>query len=92
MSCTLTPTQRAELEALRAQYVEYRDAALVELAAAQTAINEYRFDSGDGSQQAKRIKLKDLRETIDWYETKIAEIDSRLSGECGVVKMRLRRR
>jgi len=54
-------------------------------------IESYRFDSGEGSQQAKRRKLTEVKEIIDSLEQEIANLYRRL--ECGgLVVMNLRRK
>ena len=50
----------------------------------------YKFDSGDGSQQAKKRKLSDLKEQIEKLEAEICALQSRLKGN-GVVSVSTRR-
>ena len=60
------------------------DAALVE-------IEEYRFDSGVGSQRVRYRKLGELQKAIDAIEARINSLTRRLSGK-GISAMNLRRK
>ncbi len=51
----------------------------------------YRFDSGDGSQQAKKRKLAEFKDQIDELESEIAAIERRLAGK-GLTSISLKRR
>lgn len=51
----------------------------------------YKFDSGDGSQSAKKRKLQELKEQIDELESDISTIERRLSGR-GLTNVGLRRK
>ena len=53
-------------------------------------IESYRFDSGDGSQQAKKRKLNELKEQIEKLEVEICALETRLRGH-GVVSVSTRR-
>ena len=82
----------AEIEAEIAQY----DAYLVALdvaylsAVGNAEIEEYRFDSGDGSQKAIRRKPSEIREEMSAIQAKKDRLARKLSGS-GSVNMRLRR-
>lgn len=54
-------------------------------------INEYNFSSGEGSQRAKRIQLKEIRAEIEALEADIARINRRLNSSGGLVNITLRR-
>ena len=51
----------------------------------------YRFDSGDGSQQAKKRKLAEVKSQIDQLESEIDSLCRRLAGK-GLTNIALRRR
>ncbi len=50
----------------------------------------YRFDSGEGSQQAKSKKLSDVQDQISILESEIDRLQAKLSGK-GIVNMNMRR-
>ena len=55
-------------------------------------INEsYRFDSGEASQQAKRMNIEKLSDQIDILERRAQAIRNRLNG-MGVLNLNVRRR
>jgi len=54
-------------------------------------IEEYRFSSGEGAQQARRRKLSELREEMQWLESEIDLINRRLKGS-GLVNLNMRRK
>ncbi len=60
------------------------DAALIE-------IEEYRFDSGVGSQRVRYRKLGELQKAIDSIEARINSLQRRLLGK-GISNMSLRRK
>ncbi len=41
-------------------------------------IEEYRFDSGEGSQRARRVKLKEFKDQIDSLQSEIDTLNRRL--------------
>jgi len=51
----------------------------------------YRFDSGDGSQQAKKRKLSEVKDQIDQLESEIESLQRRISGK-GLTNIALKRR
>jgi len=54
-------------------------------------IEEYRFDSNEGAQRARRRKIIDLKQIIDALEGEIEQILRKL--ECaGIVNLNLRRK
>jgi hypothetical protein len=54
-------------------------------------IDEYRFDSGDGSQRAKRRSPKQIREEIEALQATRSRLQRKLDGTSNV-NMNLRRR
>ena len=50
----------------------------------------YRFDSGEGSQQAKSRKLSDVQDQISTLESEIDRLQAKLAGK-GIVNMNMRR-
>ena len=54
-------------------------------------IENYKFDSGEGRQEATRRKLEALKDQIDSLEAEIDQIHNQLEG-AGVVNLNLRRR
>jgi uncharacterized small protein (DUF1192 family) len=56
----------------------------------QKDIEEYRFDSNEGSQRARRIKLSELRAAIASLESEIERLYRRLK-QGGLVSVTLRR-
>lgn len=91
MSC-YSSTRRAYILAL----IEQKETQLDKANATYSALLEkdhesYKFDSGEGSQQVKRVKLSDLKEQIDSLESQIDRLYRRL--ECsGLVNFNLRRK
>jgi wobble nucleotide-excising tRNase len=85
-------TSRADLEARRAQYVILLDKAMVayEDALTTSSLQEYTFNSGDGSQRALRRKPEEIRKEIEALEAAIAQIDKKLNGT-GIIHVQLRR-
>ena len=59
--------------------------------AALTEIEEYRFDSGIGSQRLKYRQLGELQKAIDAIEARINSLTRRLSGK-GISSLNLRRK
>lgn len=53
-------------------------------------VKKYRFDSGDGSQQAERLSPEDIKKQINQLESEIDAICRRLSGK-GLTNVTLRR-
>jgi hypothetical protein len=51
----------------------------------------YRFDSGEGSQQARRVKMSEVSQEIEWISSRADNIRARLNGR-RVVNMNLRRK
>ena len=82
----------AEIEAEIAQcdaYLVALDVAYLS-AVGNAEIEEYRFDSGDGSQKAIRRKPSEIREEMSAIQAKRDRLVRKLSGS-GSVNMRLRR-
>lgn len=91
MSC-LSSTVRAEKEA---ELINYQ-ARLTKLeaafdAATEAGLSSYKFDSGEGSQQAKFMSLNDMMNAINFTQSRINRINSELRGT-GVYVASLRRR
>lgn len=92
MSC-LSSTVRTEKEAELAKY----EARLVQLnalfdsAADATGLSSYKFDSGEGSQQAKFRSLDEVMDSIRFHESRINRLRGELRGT-GVYNLNLRRR
>jgi hypothetical protein len=57
----------------------------------QQEINSYRFDTGEGSQQARRVKMSEVSQEIEWISSRADNIRNRLNGR-RVVNMNLRRK
>ena len=85
---TTTADLQAQLESKKAQ-----------LAAANTTYlsllnkdhKEYRFDSGEGTQQVKRLSLTEVKEQIDSLEADIRRLEGRLRRR-GLTSVVVRRR
>lgn len=92
MGC-LTSTQiatiRAEIATLDAQITAAETAYTSALTNGE--VEEYRFDSGDGSQKAIRRSPKELRVEIEALKGSRARLQRQLSGTSNV-NMNLRRR
>lgn len=88
----ICPSTRAKLisdkQTLEAQLTKANQALLDTL---NSEIESYTFDSAEARQQAKLRDPEKLQKTIDWIESRINSIDSRLRGT-GVVNMNMRRK
>lgn len=91
MSCIST-TVRAEKEAELARYVaklaKY-EAALD--SALESGLESYRFDSGEGSQQAKILSIDKLEKGISFTQSRINRLRGELRGT-GIMTTNMRRR
>ena len=91
MSC-LSSTVRAEKEAELADYVarlaRYKTALDATLDA---GLESYRFDSGEGSQQAKMMSVDKLEKNIGFIQSRINRLRGELRGT-GVMTTNMRRR
>lgn len=90
MSC-LSATVKAEKEA----QVTKLTARLTKLegaldAAADAGLESFRFDSGEGSQSSKFIKITDAAELINFYQSRVNRLNAELRGT-GVVSAGMRR-
>jgi len=68
-------TSRAQLDIAQTTYTE--------LLSKQN--KNYMFTSGEGSQQASKVRLKDLREEIEWLRQDIEDLEQKLYGG-GIVR------
>ena len=86
----ICPSTRAKLindkQILETQLTKANQALLDTL---NSEIESYSFDSAEARQQAKLRDPEKLQKTIDWIESRINHIDSRLRGT-GVVNMNMR--
>ena len=80
---------QAEIDKLDTQIAAFETAYLA--AAANSEIEEYQFDSGDGRQRVERRSPKEIRVEIDSLQAKKSRLVRKLSGS-GSVNMSLRRR
>lgn len=91
MSCLSTAT-RTEKEAELAKYIarlaKY-EAALD--SALDSGLESYRFDSGEGSQQAKLMSIDKLEKQIGFLQSRINRLSGELRGT-GVMTTNMRRR
>jgi len=90
MSC-LTTVQIAEIQAKIAKRKEQLTKAEDAHEAALTEIEEYRFDSGVGSQRVRYRDLDKLRKAITHIEASIDWLERRLTGK-GISSLNLRRK
>ena len=90
MSC-LTSSQIANIKAKITKLQERLTIAENAYDAALTEIQEYRFDSGVGSQRVKYRQLDELQKAITSIEARIDSLTRRLSGK-GISSMSLRRK
>lgn len=92
MGC-LTSSQVAAIKAEIAKLDEYIAAAETAYTASLTnsEIEDYRFDSGDGSQKAKRRSPKEIREEIEALQASRNRLQRKLDGTSNV-NMNTRRR
>lgn len=90
MSC-LSSSRIAQLKARLTKKLVQETAANLLYDELLTDSNEsYRFDSGEGSQQAKARKLSEVQKQISTLESEIDRLQNKLSGK-GIVNMNLRR-
>lgn len=89
LSSTVRTEKEAELATLEAQLVQLN--AAYSAAADPTGISSYRFDSGEGSQQAKLRPLNEIMDSIRFTQSRINRLRGELRGT-GVYVANLRRR
>jgi uncharacterized small protein (DUF1192 family) len=90
MSC-LSSSRIAQLKARLNKKTAQLDAANLLYDELLTDSTEsYRFDSGEGSQQAKSKKLSDVQDQISILESEIDRLQAKLAGK-GIVNMNMRR-
>lgn len=83
----------AQKTALKAQLLTYQNmlaTAQAELAIAYTKPDDYKFDSGEGSQRVKSRPLQDIEKSIRFLEGRIGSISKRLNGT-GIVTLQTKR-
>lgn len=91
MSC-LSSTRKAEKEAEVTTLTTRLDKLNTALnAALDSGLESYKFDSGEGSQQAKYMKTSELMEAINFTQSRINRLNAELRGT-GVISAALRRR
>jgi hypothetical protein len=92
MSCFLTSARKTQLTAdlarvnsqLTALYTAYSESIT------NSEVEEYGFNSNEGSQRTTRRKPKEIRQEIDVLESKRDQITKKLNNT-GIVNMNLRR-
>ncbi|MHA1286842.1 MAG: hypothetical protein ACTSPB_05500 [Candidatus Thorarchaeota archaeon] len=88
----MNTTRRARLIArLEIKIAQLAAANETYLALIAQPIENYKFDSGEGRQEATRRKLEALKDQIDSLEAEIDSIYNKLEG-AGIVNLNLRRR
>jgi Skp family chaperone for outer membrane proteins len=94
MSC-VDSASRTEIEAkivtLQTQLTAVNAQMDLLLEAKTKGVESYRFDSNEGSQQAKRRKLEELTELISWIEARIDWYRRKLQCGGGLVAVNVRR-
>jgi hypothetical protein len=92
MAC-LSPTQRAYLQADLVRINSQLEKAYESFDRALEAmdVEEYRFNSGEGSQQTKQYDIKKINVLIESLESRRDKIVRKLEGR-GLVNMNLRRK
>ncbi len=89
LSSTQVAAIQAEIITLNTQITAVEAAYLASLGNAE--IEEYRFNSGEGNQMARRRSPKQLREEIDALKAQRSRLQRKLNGTDNV-NMNLRRR
>lgn len=90
MSC-LHPSQVARIKAqikIKEEQLEKANALYSKLL--ENPNSSYRFESGEGAQQAASRKLEDVQKTIDSLESQLTRLYNQLSGR-GLTRTTLRR-
>ena len=91
MSC-LSTTVKAEKEAELAKYIARLARYETALdSALDSGLESYRFDSGEGSQQAKLMSIDKLEKNIGFIQSRINRLRGELRGT-GVMATNMRRR
>ena len=89
---SICKNRRAALEARLAKKIEQLEAANTaydELIAIN--VEDYKLDTNEGSQRARRRKIEDLTNLIETLEKQIEALGNRLCG-LGIVNLNLRRK
>ena len=89
MACTLTE-KRAQWNIEKVSY-EAELAVINSALLNTTDIEEYRFDSGDGSQRVKYRSLKEMTDRKDYLIRQIDFLNRKING-CVLTRLDLRRR
>lgn len=79
----------AEIETKESQLDELNTAYLA--AIKNSEVEEYAFNSGEGSQRTKRRSIKEIRQEIEYLESSIDRLYRRLNGTT-LINMSLRRK
>lgn len=92
MSCCMT---QAEYDRLVAELEKLEELQALAIATYESLLEQevasYRFDSGEGSQQARRVKMSELSREIEWISSRADNIRRKLAGN-RVINMALRRK
>jgi len=86
----LNPTAKTKIKARIARYEALLDAAEEQLLSL-TEVEDFKIDTGEGSQRTKFRKMEDLRKSIRSYEIMIDHLYQRLNG-AGLSNITLRRK
>jgi len=90
MTC-ITSSTKTRLEARLAVKIAQLEKADEAYDASLTEVEEYRLNTGEGTQQMKYRDLKGLEDTISRLEAQIDAIYRRLEGK-GIMNLNLRRK
>ena len=91
MSC-ISSTVRREKEAELAKYIARLARYETALdSALDSGLESYRFDSGEGSQQAKIMSIDKLEKGIGFLQSRINRLNNELRGT-GIMTVNMRRR
>ena len=77
----MTSEKRAELEARLASYKEALSAAVEQqLQIITRGVRSYKLDTGEGNQSTVKMTAEDIAETIRFLESRIENLEQKLSG------------
>ena len=91
MTCLSTATYTRLLAELQKLEDLYDLAVTTYESLLQEQIASYRLDTGEGSQQARRVKMSEVSREIEWISSRADNIRNRLNGR-RIVNMTLRRK